>query len=73
MPASLRSSRPTPAYISGSSTLRQAVIDGSRLNCWKTKPTRPVADLGQLGLVIAADVLAGQQILAARTARRGSR
>jgi len=35
-----RTSRATPAYDSGSSTLRAADCKGSRLNCWKTNPMR---------------------------------
>ena len=35
-----RSRRPKPAYTIGSSTLRNAVMRGSRLNVWKIKPTR---------------------------------
>ncbi len=40
MARSRRSARRTPAYTSGSSTLRQAGSVASRLNCWNTKPMK---------------------------------
>ena len=59
--------------ISGSSTLRHADIDGSRLNCWNTKPICRLRTSASSILGHRADVLAGQAGSARRSGRRGSR
>jgi hypothetical protein len=59
--------------ISGISTFSKAVICGSRLKFWKTKPTPLVPDLRERVLVEPRDLLAAQGVRSRRTACRGNR
>ena len=51
----------TPAYTSGSSTLRQRGQVGEQVELLEHEADVPVADLGELVLVEVGDVVAGQQ------------
>ena len=59
-----RSSEPTPAYTSGSSTLCSAVARGSRLNVWKTNPISLLRTRAERVVGHRRDQLAVEPVLA---------
>jgi hypothetical protein len=65
--------RGDPRRASGSSTLSSAVVRGSRLNCWNTKPILRLRIDAERVRVERRDVLAVEAVRAGRRRCRGSR